>query len=165
MSYDSKLGVVFVTLGEHYFTDLVDDGAATTSMFKTPAAEEPAKKLNPMTLLEILFGKKAATEAVELSPEQISELRQKLSDAETTLSTLQANFDKATEDLKVANDALATKTTELTAALDKIKVLEAKPADKHTDGDREDKGDAEVKKYKADPMTAKALAAYNASKK
>lgn len=169
MSYDSKLGAVYVTLGEHLFTDLVDDGAATSSMFKPslePAIEldSAPKPKNQMTLLELLFGKKAVTEPVELSAEEATELRQKLSLAETELAKFKAEADKATADLALSKTALDKAEADLATAQTKIAELSKAAAD-HTEGSSENPEPEKQKSFKTDPITAKAQEAFNRRKK
>lgn len=166
VSSDPALGKVFVEFGpkgEHYYTDLVDDGAATENLFHhnpaTPAKSKP-KQMN--SLKELLFGKEKPTEETALSPEQVQELRDKLSQVETALSDVQNKFTALQDALEAQKKALAAKTSELEAAQDRVKELEAKAADTHDLGKRqnEDGGEENKPSWYNTPANRKAQEAY-----
>lgn len=207
ISSDPVLGKVFVEFGpkgEHYYTDTVEAGAATESLFSNDASPhlfvskalswledhpelksfaqqhpdkvfeflsqlgiqlQPQKPKNQMSLLEKLFGKKPITEDILMSAEEITELRSKMAEVETLLSNSTKELETLKTEIAALKQTITAKETELTAANTRIAELEAEPAGSHTNGDRGDEGDGDVKSYHKDPMTAKAIASYNATKK
>lgn len=169
LRFDEKLGKVFVAFGEHYYTDLVDDGAATSNMFRketNPASADNPKKTHTMNFRELFFGTEKTTEEVVLSAEQIQELREKMSKVETALSTAQ----KSIADLQAAAETqkaeLAKKETELEAAQKRVTELEALAADTHQKGARKtEEQDEKEPAYLSDPATAAARKSFEAMQK
>jgi hypothetical protein len=206
ISSDPVLGKIYVEFGakgEHYYTDTVEAGAATESLFSNDAnphlfvskalswledhpelksfAQQHPEKVseflsqlgiqlqtpkpkNPMNLLEKLFGKKEA-EDTELSAEELQELRSKMSEVETMLSKANTDMTTLTGEVKSLKETIETKDLALSKANARIEELEKEPAAGHTNGDKGDEGDSDVKSYHKDPMTARAIASYQASKK
>lgn len=199
ISTDPALGKVYVeygSKGEHYYTDTVEAGAATDSLFsteanphlfvskalawlqehpeiKTFALEHPekvtafletlgvqTKKSKPMSLSlkELLFGKDKAEE-VQLSAEQITELRTKLTDLEKSFSAVEKRAIDAEALAKKLEAEAATAATELAKKQDRIEELEKLSADTHEKtGDRklETEDKTEVKSWMRDPINARA---------
>lgn len=161
---DQALGKVYVEFGskgEHYYTDLVDDGAATDNLFhSTPATPEKPKPIAMKSLKELLFGKEK-TEETTLSAEQITELRDKMTQAETALSDAQTNLGKAEDKVKQLEKSLSEKETELQTATARVKELEEKPGATHDLGQRENNDDKDEKpSWLSSPANRKAAEAY-----
>lgn len=192
VEFDTKKGAA------HYYTDLVEAGAATESLFSTEAnphlfvskalswldehpelksfaREHPEKvtafleslgvqPLKPKTLTmlslkEILFGKDKPTESVELSAEQITELRTKLAAAETALAAAESRADAAEAKVKQLETAATDLSTQLKTAQDRVEELEQLAADTHQKtGDRKTESDdqGDVKSWMRDPINAAA---------
>lgn len=170
---DKALGKVFVEFGpkgEHYFTALVDDGAATENLFHSnpPAPQPDKKKPTQMTSLkELFFGKESPTEEVALSAEQIQELRDNMTKVEAALS----KSEKTIEELQAAankhKEEFAAKEKELDTAQARIDELEKKAADTHDKGPRKPDEMEEEKEFSflKDPMTLRAKRAWDAQQK
>lgn len=191
---DPELGEIYVEFGkkgEHHFTDLVEDGAATDSLFSTEAnphlyvskalawlEEHPEIKSfaqsNPekvqafvrqlgvepkptktMKLLELLFGKEKAEETT-LSAEQITELREKLQLADTSLTDTTTKLAAAETANTALQAELDTTKSSLSTAQARITELEAKPAAEHTQGAAEPADEKEKKSYHSSPANVKA---------
>lgn len=170
LRFDEKLGKVFVVFGEHYYTDLVDDGAATSNMFRketNPAPADNPKKLLAMSLLELMFGKNKPAEEVALSTEQIQELRDKMALAEKAADDAQNSLTALTKKVTDLEASLKGKETELTAAQARVTDLEAKAADVHTKGLKQEdkKDDDDEASFLNDPVTAQARKAFEAMQK
>lgn len=136
-SYKEDRGNVYVEFGEntvHHRTDLVDDGAATTNLFDShPEPGIPPqnpKKFYKMNLRELFFGKEKPESEVALSPEEVTELRQKMAAAETALaksSTEKTALEKQISDLSAERDDFKTKFEALSAEHEKLKEHPAAP--------------------------------------
>lgn len=168
--YDEKLGKVFVEFGEHYATDLVESGAATTKLFKeetNPAPADNPKKRFTMNLREMLFGKEKPAEDVALSAEQIQELRDKMALAEKATADAQKAITDLTAEVEKLKTSLQEKETELATAKARVTDLEAKAADTHGKGPRQTEDPAGEKElsFHSDPMTLRARKAYEAMQK
>lgn len=147
VSSDPKLGKVYVEFGdkgEHYYTDMVEAGAATKSLFHiapTPTdapASEPQKpkiKMSRKELLELLFGKEQPAEDVVFSPAQVEEMRTKLSNAETTLADAKTKLDAANASVTSLQTEVDNLKTQLSEKDKEIVALNAKiPAATPTTG-------------------------------
>lgn len=173
-----KVFVEFGERGAHYFTDLVEDGAATESLFSTGAnphlfvsqvlefldshpelkqfAQQHPEKvsdmllrlgINPkpkpslkMSLKEMLFGKEKPETDNTLSPDDVAELRQKMTDAEAALSKAATDLQALQAEANQLKVALQAKDTELATAKARVTELEAKAAALHTEGRTEGDG-------------------------
>lgn len=210
VSADPALGNVYIEFGDrgqHFYTDTVEAGAATDSLFSTEAnphllvskalswldehpelkefallhpekvqdflrslgietpKHQPRKTLT-MTLKELLFGKDKPAEDVALTPEEVEQLRQKLTDAEKALST-------ATASLKTAEDSVASLQKEVEALKgtvkerdDKVAELQSKiPAAPRTEGPKDtplEDNDKGGKAHLSDPVTQTAMERWKA---
>lgn len=144
VSSDPKLGKVFVEFGdkgEHYYTDMVESGAATKSLFHiapnpTDApASEPPKTIFKMDLFKILFGKDKPAEDVVMSPAEIEELRTKMSTAETAVTDLNTKLSAAQASVTALQAEVADYKTKLADRDAEIVALNAKiPAAPPTTG-------------------------------
>jgi len=197
-----EFGEIFVEFQDHYYTDLVEAGAATDALFSNDAnphlfvsqflsfiAENPELKtfaqaqpdkvfeilkalgIEPktpkkftMNLKEIFFGKEAPTEELTITPQELTALRSKMQEAETAMSALTEKFSAITKEVEALKTTVQEKETALTAANKRITELEAEPADEHTTGAAGDEGSS-VKTFQKDPITAKAMASYEARQK
>lgn len=173
---DVSLGKVFVEFGEqgeHYYTDLVDDGAATDNLFHsekttTAPADNPKKPLTMSSIKELLFGKEKATEEVALTAEQIQELRDNMTKVENSLASAQ----KSITDLQAAANKqkadFDAKEKELATANARVAELEKLAADKHTKGAKEtemESDDDKAPAYLSDPATQRARQSFEAMQK
>lgn len=178
LNFQPDLGNIYASLGEHYFTDLVESGAVTDRLLSTSvnphmlvsqmdefldqhpqlkefAQANPDKVLaflnrlgiNPkpkpslkMSLKEMLFGKEKPETDNTLSPEDVAELRQKMTDAECALTKAATDLQALQAEVNQLKVSLQEKDTELATAKARVTELEAKAAALHTEGRTEGDG-------------------------
>jgi hypothetical protein len=191
---DPELGEIYVEFGkkgEHHFTDLVEQGAATESLFSSEANphffvsqasawldEHPEiksfakanpdkvfaffralgiepKPLKKMSLLKLLFGADKAEETT-LSADQISDLRDKLNLADTSLTDATTKLAAAQSANTSLQAELDNTKSALSTAQSRIVELEAKAAAVHTNGTSETSEEPEKKSYHSSPANLRA---------